>query len=242
MILKTRGIVFRAIKYSETSLITDIFTEEKGMLTFIISGVRKSKARFSPGLFQPGSLVEVVAYFREGKEIHRISEVRPDHLFQQLHFDVAKSSVVIFLSEIARKVIHSTEENRPLFGFLHDLLVFIDETPSGVANIPAWFLVHLTAYLGLMPGGSWDEEQTTFFDLEEGLFCRDQPPHAHYCAPGLARHLYDLQQKDVMEAVHLSIPGAERRKILEHLITYYQLQIEHLPAILSHKVLEEVLG
>ena len=45
MLLKTRGIVFRAIHYSETSLIVDIYTEERGLQKYIISGVHSPKAR-----------------------------------------------------------------------------------------------------------------------------------------------------------------------------------------------------
>jgi DNA repair protein RecO (recombination protein O) len=45
MVIKTRGIVLRAIKYSETSVIADIFTEQFGLRSYIISGVRTSKSK-----------------------------------------------------------------------------------------------------------------------------------------------------------------------------------------------------
>lgn len=38
MQIKTRGIVFRSVKYGESSVIADIFTEEKGLHTFIAGG------------------------------------------------------------------------------------------------------------------------------------------------------------------------------------------------------------
>lgn len=51
--LHTRGIVFRTVKYGETSVITDVFTEEKGLLTFIAGSVRAARSRMPFGLFHP---------------------------------------------------------------------------------------------------------------------------------------------------------------------------------------------
>ncbi|MDX1408425.1 MAG: recombination protein O N-terminal domain-containing protein, partial [Saprospiraceae bacterium] len=38
MLIKTRGIVLRKLKYSETSIIADLLTEEFGRMSYIISG------------------------------------------------------------------------------------------------------------------------------------------------------------------------------------------------------------
>ncbi|MFM7399399.1 MAG: DNA repair protein RecO, partial [Bacteroidota bacterium] len=65
MQLKTTGIVFRSVKYAETSVIADIFTEDKGLHTFIAGGVRSAKARMPYSLFQPMMVVDLVAYYRD---------------------------------------------------------------------------------------------------------------------------------------------------------------------------------
>jgi DNA repair protein RecO (recombination protein O) len=40
---KTKGIVLRNIKYGETSLVVNIFTELFGIQTYLVNGVRSSK-------------------------------------------------------------------------------------------------------------------------------------------------------------------------------------------------------
>ena len=84
--IKTRGIIFRSIKYSETSIIADIFTEEKGLRSFIISGVRTKKAKVSASIMQVMTLVDLVAYFRENKDLHRIKEIKVEHVYTSLPF------------------------------------------------------------------------------------------------------------------------------------------------------------
>ncbi|MEL6276480.1 MAG: recombination protein O N-terminal domain-containing protein, partial [Bacteroidota bacterium] len=52
MLITTRAIIFRATKYQESSLILDAYTELKGLRKYIISGVRKAKARTPASLLQ----------------------------------------------------------------------------------------------------------------------------------------------------------------------------------------------
>ncbi|MEM6967074.1 MAG: DNA repair protein RecO [Bacteroidota bacterium] len=118
MLIKTRGIIFRSIKYSETSIISDIFTEQKGLRTYIISGVRKKNARVSASLLQVMSLVDLVVYHRDDKDMTRIKEIKAAHIYQSLPFDIVKSSVGQFMLELTRKAIREPEENEPLFNFV----------------------------------------------------------------------------------------------------------------------------
>ena len=117
MLIKTRGIIFRAKKYSVTSLIVDIYTEEKGLRSYIISGVRKKRSAVSASLLQMMSLVDMVAYHRDDKDLTRIKEIKAAHVFQSLPFDVRKSAVGQFMIEIVRKTLRETEENPTLFEF-----------------------------------------------------------------------------------------------------------------------------
>ncbi|MCK5776981.1 MAG: recombination protein O N-terminal domain-containing protein, partial [Bacteroidales bacterium] len=57
MIEKTKGIVVKTTKYSETSLVVKIFTEAFGMRTYLVRGVRKRKSKNGLNLFQPLSIL-----------------------------------------------------------------------------------------------------------------------------------------------------------------------------------------
>ncbi|MCY7330621.1 MAG: recombination protein O N-terminal domain-containing protein, partial [Saprospiraceae bacterium] len=97
MILKTRGIVFRTVKYGETSVIADIFTEEKGLHTFIGGSVRTARARMSFSLFQPMTVVDAVAYFRdEPNALNRLKELRADQVFRAIPFDIRRGAIALF--------------------------------------------------------------------------------------------------------------------------------------------------
>ena len=162
MLIKTRGIIFRSIKYSETSIITDIYTEEKGLRSFIISGVRSKKAKVSASLLQVMTLVDLVAYFREDKDLHRIKEINVEYVYISLPFDIVKGAVGLFMVELARKTIKESEENHKLFTFLFEAFRLLDTTENPVSNFHLSFMVELSGFLGFMPSGEYSEKSPFF--------------------------------------------------------------------------------
>ncbi len=239
MLLKTRGIVLRTVKYAETSLIADLYTEHKGLQTYIISGVRSAKSKTSAGLLQVMSLTELVAYFREDRKMHRLKEIKPAHVYQRLPFEVRRSAVGLFMAELARKTIREAEENQPLFRLLYDTFVYLDETPESFFNLHLHFMLELSGHLGFHPGGDWSVD-TPYFNLQAGGF-EAAPAVAHHMDEALSAILYQLLRCPRQHCHQVVMTGAQRRQLLQLLITYYQLHMEHLPPIHAHTILQEVL-
>ena len=240
MLIKSRGVVLRAMKYSETSIITDIYTEEKGMRSYIVGGVRSPKAKIKASLLQVMSLVDLVAYDRHEKGLNRVREMRPAHVYHSLPFDVRKSAVGLFMAEMARKSVREPEEHRALFDFLYHSFYFLDETTAPIANIHLYFLLKMSTFLGFVPGGDWSAE-TPVFDLQEGVFVDSAPAHAHHLGAEESRMLYELKSYKMENCHELKIARRQRQELLLRLIDYYRLHIENLPEIHAHVVLQEVL-
>lgn len=240
MLIKSRGIVFRAIKYSETSLIVDIYTEERGLRKYIVSGVRSAKARTKASLLQVMSLVDLVAYHREDRDLNRLREIRPALVYQALPFDVRRSAVGQFITEVARKTIRESEENRALFDFLFSSFEFLDVTDRPITNLHLHFLIELSTFLGFVPGGECTHE-TPFFDLQEGVFVHSVPGHPYYLDESNSRLLHALlhTERDTCHQVKMTV--GQRRALLQSLLDYYRLHLEHFPEINAHHILQEVL-
>src|SRR5688500_13994232 len=97
MLQKTEGIVLRTIKYSETSVVTNIYTRHFGLLSFIVPGVRTSKAkRNKAGMLQPMNMLDLDIYFKETQNLLRLKDYRTNYLYQSLPFDMIKTSVGFF--------------------------------------------------------------------------------------------------------------------------------------------------
>lgn len=240
MLIKTRGIIFRSVKYSETSIIADIFTEEKGLRSFIISGVRSKKAKVSASILQIMTLVELVAYFREDRDLHRIKEIKVDQVYASLPFDIVKSAVGLFMIELARKTIRESEENPKLFTFLFETFRLLDATEKPVSNLHISFMIELSAFLGFLPEGKYVDEKS-FFDLEEGVFVEEAPAHFHWLNHSQSALLNRFLNTEIWESHSIKIDKASRKELLNNLLLFYRLHIENFQKINAHQILEEVL-
>jgi DNA repair protein RecO (recombination protein O) len=238
--LKTRGIILRTIKYGETSVITDIFTEEKGLRTFIAGSVRTARTRMPFGLFQPMRIVELVSYFRESAQgPNRLKEIRPDQVFSTIPFDVKRGSVALFMAEICRKCIQNADEQRELFQYLCDTLTFLDTTPHPVANIHLHFLMQLSACLGFFPIP--DESRTNvFLDFQEGSYIDAPPLHSHYLGSVQTAQLVYLWKMPLEFCHEIKLDPGERKNLLEKLLHLYRLHIPGFGEVHTTQVLETV--
>ncbi len=241
MLIKTRGIVLKTKKYSETSMISDIYTEEKGLRSYIISGVRSKKARVSAGILQIMSLVDIVAYHREGRDLTRLKEIKPYHVYHSIPFEVVKGAVGTFMIEIAQKTISGEEPQKDLFEFLLHNFMFLDETTTPFANLHLHFMINLTEFLGFLPGDSYSAD-TPFFDLQEGRFVSAAPPHPHWLNDALSAKFSQLLHLSKEQCHLVPFKREDRKALLRSLINFYRLHIEHFPTIHSFEILEEVLG
>ena len=240
MLIHTRGIVFRSLKYGETSVIADIFTEEKGLRSFIAGSVRKAKSSMSYGLFQPMTVVDLIGYFRDDLDhLNRLKEMRAAEVYSAIPFDIRRGAVALFMAEICRKSIHAGDENPELFEFLLDNLRWLDTTTQPLANLHLHFLLHLSGYLGFQPQNELDGE--VFFDLKEGVFSAVPPHQTLYLEPQQAMPLLDLLHTPLEQCHEIALTRPERKALLQGLLQFYQLHVPGFEEVHTPDVLELVL-
>ena len=110
MIIKTKGYVFRTLKYGEHQLITDIFTESNGLLSFIVPGARKGGIH-SKGIFlQPLSSLDLIIEVQDGKNLQKIKEIKFDRLFTNIQSDLRKGVIILFLGDVLRQSVRKMRQ------------------------------------------------------------------------------------------------------------------------------------
>jgi len=238
MLHHTRGIVFHQVKYSETSLIVKIYTEQFGLQSYIIRGIRSKKNLIKPALLQAMTPVEMVVYHKEKKDIQHLKEIRMAFPFKSIPFDIRKSSVIIFLNEVLYSVIREQESNPDLFGYLYHSISSLDATEKGISNFHLHFLINLTKYLGFFPKGNYSAENSVF-DMQEGVFVPEKittnmlipKPYSEY-----------FSRLIVPGDEPFSINPSHRPILLEYLIRYYRVHIPGIKEIKSYPILKSVLN
>ena len=241
MLEKTRGIYLHHINYSETSIIARIYTERFGIQSYLINGVRKRKSTFKKNLFQPLFLLDLEVYYRPGRDLQRLKEARLTVPFEHLPFDIVKSSLAIFLSELLLKCLKEEEANEELFDFLFHAIALLDLKKDGIANFHLAFLFHLSRFLGFSPQAS-NHHQTQFFILNTASFSASEPQYHQFMDAETTASFKQLFQFDLGKIELLSFNNRQRANLLAQLLKYYQIHMDLAGDFKSLAVLKEVLS
>ncbi|MEY3194211.1 MAG: hypothetical protein RIQ78_308 [Bacteroidota bacterium] len=243
MVLETIGIVFRTVKYGETSVIADIFTAEKGLHTFIAGNVRSAKARMPFNLFQPMMVVELVAYYRDDPSaLNRLKEMRAGEIWKAIPFDIRRGAIALFMAEICRKSIQEAEENRELFSFLLENLRWLDTSPHPIANIHLHFLLGLSGFLGFQPQIDVETTENLFFDLKEGRFSPVPLPHMLYLEPNATAQMISFFNSPLESCHEIPLTRLERKTLLHKLLQFYEFHVPGFTGANTPDILEMVMG
>ena len=241
MIYKTRGIVLRTTDYSNTSIIAKIYTELFGIQSYLIKGAKRKKAAVKANLFQPLSLLDLVVYKKEKKQLQTLKEAKPEIHFASIPHDLAKTSILFFLNEVLLKCLHEEENNPELFSFLHETIQTLDSSGKKISNLHLIFLIRFTRFLGFYPQGKFSETNS-LFDLREGKFISKEPLHHDYLTKENSRLASKLILSNYYSIGNLVLSTKERKSLLDILLRYYGLHLSHMDSISSHKVLEQIFA
>lgn len=239
MLSTNQGLVLRAVKYSETSLICDFFTRDWGLRTYIINGVRQPAPTIAPLLLKPSSLLEFVAYHQLSKEINRLKEAKPLLVYQQIPFVVTHGAVALFICELLHKVLKGAPASTALFDYLVYFFGKLDRCQKGLANLSLIFTAQLTAHLGFTPQIS-SYTESAYFDYKNGIFVVDKPSHLHYFEKLESQTLVDILCTDAADCHCLQIEKELRATTLSALLDFYSFHIAGFSALQSYKVLQNI--
>lgn len=230
MLHKTKGVALSYIRYRESSIIAKVYTESFGIQTYIVNGVRSSKSKTNKiALFQPLTLLDMVVYHKNKEDtIHRISELKCYSPFQTLPYDMYKSSLAMFITEILGKTLKEEETNEPLFQFIEASVLYLDEAEGGFENFHIQFLLQFASYLGFGVESIADLEG----ELRENYYPHIADSKEHHATEQLLMNGY---------GVEVALDRKRRVDILEKLLFFYKIHMDTLGEIRSLDVLKEVL-
>ncbi len=237
MVLTTKAIVISSIKYGEADLIVRCYTAASGLKSYLLRGVLKSKrGKFKSSYFQPLTLLEIEAVHKDKGSLERIKEAKITTPYRELHTQIIKSSLVIFLAEVLNNSLQEAYQDKTLYDFLENAFLWLD-TADEFSNFHILFLLKLSMFLGFYPDSTTQDQP--HFNLVEGVF---QPYNdGKYCINGEHVECLKLFFGIDFEANTQIKPTKKiRLEILNLLLVYYQLHLQSFKKPKSLLVLNKI--
>ncbi|MDY2586345.1 DNA repair protein RecO [Winogradskyella aquimaris] len=237
MLTKNQAIVLSKLKYRDNDLIVKCYTQERGIVSYILRGAVKSKKGNNKTVyFQELSQLYLEENFKPNRSLQNIKDIKFSYIYTSVHTNVFKSAIVIFLAEVLSNALKEEEKNESLFEYLEVTLQYLDGAEH-YSNFHLLFLLKLTRYLGFQP-----ENQNTdypYFNLESGVF--EVNNNGFYSISGhnltLLKRFLGINFDDLLT---VKINAKQRHEFLNMLLYYFELHLEGFKKPKSLQVLNEV--
>jgi DNA repair protein RecO (recombination protein O) len=244
MLLNTKGIVLRATKYGETSLIVSIFTHKAGIQSYMLKGIRNEKSKTKrAGLLHHAALLDLVLEHKANRQLHHIREFQPNYIYHSVQEEVIKNAIATFCVELLYRLLPKEEEMEKLFDFAWPFFIDLDKSNIKlVGNYPLYFICQCGKLLGYNIMGTYSM-QTPYLHAAEGVFSEQPPPSSRSV-------LYDedikilsdfLNITNSEEITNMSLNAAQRSRLIDWYIEFLQHHTQHLANLRSMEILKAIL-
>jgi DNA repair protein RecO (recombination protein O) len=239
MLITTNAIVLSKLKFKDNDLIVKCYTQELGIVSFLLRGIFKSKKGNSKAAyFQLLSQLQLVFTYKGSRALQSIKETRPNHIYTSLHAHVLKGAIVMFLSEVLSNTLQEEEQNPTLYSYLENTFLWLD-SESEYANFHLLFLVNLTKYLGFYPDTAHIEYP--FFNLSEGKF--EIKASNKYAISGENLTLLKKLLGTTFDALSsIKINAKQRQSFLSMILLYFELHLGSFKTPKSLQVFNQVFS
>lgn len=235
MIAKTKAIILKNTNYSESSVISKMYTRDFGVRSYILQSIRKGKSAIRPSMIQPLSLVDIDIYNKPNMSLGRVRELKNNPLLINIQDNILRKSIALFYIDIINHCLTQELCEQELFDFLHTEILKLERETS-LTFLPHHFLIGLSVHLGVQPQGEFTTH-SPYFSIEEGVFLALEGTDTF---TRLESQLLSELLRDQAQATKVS--SLVRKNVLRQLIRYYQYHIIKNKEIKSLDILSELLA
>lgn len=239
MLTTTNAIVLSKLRYRDNDLIIKCYTQQFGVVSFLIRGVLKNKkGNIKAAYFQLLSQLQLVIDYKKNRNLHTIKDVKLNYLYHSLHTNIIKSAVVMFLSEVLSSILQEEEENEILYSYIETTLLWFD-THDESSNFHLLFLLNLTKYLGFYPENM--NSESPYFNLKDGKF--ENKNYGKTSIYGENLTLLKTLLGTTFDAINLiKINSKQRQSFLNMILLYYELHLGTFKTPKSLQVFNQVFN
>ena len=241
MLTTTRAIVLHSFKYGESKLIVELLTVSHGRMSCIATLSKSPRAGLKKQCFQPLFIVEAVIDVRQRARLQRIKEARVAVPYATIPFEPTKLAVAMFLAEFMRCATRGEPLDEPAFAYVENSLRWLDGCTGSTANFHLVFMMRMARFLGFYPNTDGYRPGCRF-DLRASCFSTDAPMHADCLPPEESQRITMLLRMNYPTMHLYKMTRAERNRMADVILRYYQIHMPDFPELKSLAVLKELFA
>ncbi len=231
----TSAIVLKRIPYGDSDLIVTFWSLDRGKITLLAKGAKKSRKRFA-GILEPFTILQIVG--KPGKGLPLLLEAQALETFPQIRSQVMKTAVASYWAEILLLWMEADHPQKRVYALLAVMLQELDRFQGSIELLNMYFQIHFLELCGLGPDFvhcihcnneiASDGRPVRNIDLAKGGFlcaeCAPTPYGSGDLSAQTIRLFQWMRRVDWQAATRLRVPAASMRegeRFLEAFLSYH---------------------
>ena len=239
MLDNIRIIVLHTIKYSESGVIVQGYSDRNGRESFFLKQSKNSKQRSLISQLHPMSIIEATPSSLSFGDMTTIKEFFLPYRLESIRSNIFKSSIAIFISELLYKTIKEVEYNHKMYLFLTDAILRLEAMNNGIPNFHTYFTIMLSKHLGYLPEIK-NVPAGYFFDIPSASYVSLQSDLSLDAKNSALLALF--ASSDYKNISNIKMTGTGRVEFIKQMLRYlsfhsgYGIEVESLDVL--HEVFE----
>ena len=182
MIIKTKAIILKNIKFGDYDIISKTYTKTNGIQSFIFKGARKPSKKKNKKTLTPLQPLELDFKLNEKQQLRYCKDFKVHQPLLSLLTDLSKQTISIYIADLLNECIKEEQADEELFDFIWHSLHYLNSLEDSVANFHLAFTVKLMSFLGIYPL----EDRLAVnkhYDYSVNEWLIEEPPHPNYFSP-----------------------------------------------------------
>ncbi len=240
MLTSTKAIVLSKIRYNDHDLIIKCYTQQNGIVSYLLKSILKSKKKNSKiAYFQLLSQLQLETDYKTNRSLQFVKEIKPNYIYTSLHTNIMKSTVAMFIAEVLSYALKEEEKNELLYNYIETSLIWFDTNNEVYSNFHLLFLLNLTKYLGFFPDDT--KIDAPYFNILEGEFQYEFKGKYSVFNENLT--LLKMLLGTTFDALNtIEINGKQRQAFLSFILAYFELHLGSFKKPKSLKIFNDVFN
>lgn len=231
MIQEATGIVLKSTPFSDTSMVTRVFTREFGKISLMAKGVRKSK-KGAAGILESMNKINFQVNYNDSKDLQILRDLSLVTALTKIRNDYKRLTAGLAMVDMIDKTMQPKDASTILFRLLNHSLEELNNSKSNVVYLYLFFQFQLAKYSGFNPlphqcYACRNDLAGCYLDKTSGhQYCKSCINHDSIFLPeNCCAFLNQLSQTFISEIQNLMIEEDELEIIREYIHSFLILHL-----------------
>ena len=247
MLLSSKAIVLKSFPYSNTSIISRLYTEDYGKVSVMAKGARRPKNPLASTL-EPLNGIHVNYFSKESRGLQNLKEANSLYIVKNIREDMHSLTTGLTILDILDHTCIEQDPSPILYRLVTKCVNVLEENPGLYKEIFWFFMLQLAIRSGFKPnldrcGGCLCTMSECVLDIHTGMLsCRNcisigdndlNPPQLQVLKKLIVTHINNLSNIELSDKLS--------NGITQFLLSFLKIHMQGMEKVKSLKIIDQLL-